>query len=63
MKRTILFAMIAMSALFVACGNPGYVKTTETVCDSCQVDSTEVVDTLAIESTEMNSVSTDTISE
>ena len=61
MKRTVLFAFIAIAALMVACGNPAHVTST-TTCDSCQVDSTEV-DTLAIESVEMDSVSNDTISE
>ncbi len=61
MKRTVLFAVIAIAALMVACGNPSHVSSTST-CDSCQVESAEV-DTLAIEAIELDSISNDTISE
>ena len=57
-------AILAFAAvMFTACGNPGHVTVNETTCDTCVVDSTEVVDTLATESVVMDSVSTDTISE
>ena len=57
MKNSILFAIVAITALFVACGNPSHVTSTSTTCDSCQVDSIEV------ETVVSDSVSTDTISE
>jgi hypothetical protein len=59
MKKLVM--LLAVVTVFtVACGNPGHVSET-TVCDSCAVDSVEVVDSISVEN--IDTVSIDTISE
>lgn len=55
MKKLVM--LLAIAAVFAACGNPSHVSETPATCDSCQVDSVEFVETT------IDSVSVDTISE
>ena len=60
MKKLVM--LLAVATVFVACGNPGYVKENAATCDTCVVEDS-LTEELAIDSMSIDTTSIDTVSE
>lgn len=60
MKKLVM--LLAIAAVFAACGNPGYVKETPATCDTCVVEDS-LTEEMVIDSMTIDTTSIDTVSE